>query len=40
MIGTSTQCYTFMIYDDTAQKTRLNEFHSVWKQQASLQNLL
>jgi len=24
MIGTSTQLYTFVIYDDTGQKTRLN----------------
>jgi len=24
MIGTPTQCHTFVIYDDTAQKTRLN----------------
>jgi len=39
MLGTPTQCHTFVIYDDTGQKTRLNSFHSVWQQQASLQKL-
>jgi len=29
MLGTPTQCYTFVLYDDTGQKTRLNSFHSV-----------
>jgi len=24
MLGTPTQCHTFVIYDDTGQKTRLN----------------
>jgi len=24
MLGTPTQCQTFVIYDDTGQKTRLN----------------
>ena len=24
MLGTPAQCYTFMIYDDTGQKARLN----------------
>ena len=39
MLGTSTQCHTFVIYDDSGQKTRLNYFQSVWQQQASLQKL-
>jgi len=28
MLGTSTQCHTFVIYDDSGQKTRLNYFQS------------
>jgi len=39
MLGTPTQCYTFVLYDDTGQKTRLNSFHSVWQQQESFQKL-
>jgi len=29
MLGTPTQCHTFVMYDDTGQKTHLNYFHSV-----------
>jgi len=39
MIGTPTQCHTFVIYNDTGQKTRLKLIHFVWQQQASLQKL-
>jgi len=28
MLGTPTQCHTFVIYDDSGQKTRLNYFQS------------
>jgi len=35
MLGTLTQRHTLVLYDDIGQKTRLNQFHSVWKQQAS-----
>jgi len=39
--GTDTHCHTIVIYDvdDAGQKTRLNSFHLVWQQQASLQKL-
>ena len=36
MLGTPTQCHTFVIYDETGKKTRLS---SVRQQQASLVKL-
>jgi len=37
MLSTPTQCHTIVIYGDTCQKTRLNQFHSVSQQLVSLQ---
>jgi len=39
MLGTPTQYHTFVLNDDTGQKTRLNKFDSFWQQQASFQKV-